>query len=66
MRAGAMVYTVDRMDISSMIMGAAVASVMWIGFVPWTRLRRLRELEAKFAALQSESGGAGEESTSTP
>ncbi|MGO2750709.1 MAG: hypothetical protein ACTIA6_11710 [Pseudoclavibacter sp.] len=54
------------MDISSMIMGAAVASVMWIGFVPWTRLRRLRELEAKYTALQAEAGGAGEESTSTP
>ncbi len=29
-----------------MIMGASIASVAWIGFYPWARLRRLRELEA--------------------
>lgn len=29
-----------------MIMGASIASVAWIGFFPWARLRRLRELEA--------------------
>lgn len=28
-----------------MIMGAAIASVMWIAFVPWSRLRRLGELD---------------------
>lgn len=54
------------MDISSMIMGAAVASVMWIGFVPWTRLKRLRELEARYAAGKSEGEGAGEGPTPAP
>ncbi|WP_181062642.1 hypothetical protein [Pseudoclavibacter sp. RFBG4] len=54
------------MDISSMIMGAAVASVMWIGFVPWTRLKRLRELEARCAAGQPGPGGAGEGPTPAP
>ena len=47
------------MDISSMIMGAAIASVMWIGFVPWARLKRLPELEAQAA------GDAGEEPRSS-
>lgn len=28
-----------------MIMGGSIASVMWIAFVPWSKLRRLRELE---------------------
>ena len=63
-----------------MNMGAVVASVTWIGFVPWTRLRRQRELEAQVqvqaqpqaqpqaqqVAGRSEAGGAGEEPTSTP
>lgn len=35
------------MDISSMIMGGAIASVMWIVFVPWSKLRRLRELDER-------------------
>lgn len=28
-----------------MIMGGAIASIMWIAFVPWAKLRRLRELD---------------------
>ena len=28
-----------------MIMGGSIASIMWIGFYPWGKLRRLRELE---------------------
>ncbi|WP_181028508.1 hypothetical protein [Pseudoclavibacter sp. RFBA6] len=44
------------MDISSMIMGAAIASVMWIGFVPWARLKRLRELEAQAATRDAGEG----------
>jgi hypothetical protein len=31
------------MDLPSMIMGAAIASVAWIVFVPWSRLKELRE-----------------------
>jgi hypothetical protein len=38
------------MDTSSMIMGAAIASVAWVGFYPWSKLKRLRELEAAIAA----------------
>ncbi len=57
-----------------MNMGAVVASVTWIGFVPWTRLGRLRELEAQVhpaggrvvRGQGSGGGGAGEEPTSTP
>ena len=30
---------------SSMIMGAAIASVAWICFVPWTKLKELRAQE---------------------
>jgi hypothetical protein len=33
------------MDMSSMIMGAAIASVAWICFVPWTKLKDLRAQE---------------------
>jgi hypothetical protein len=42
------------MDTASMIMGAAIASVAWIGFYPWAKLRRLRELEAERAATTPE------------
>jgi len=31
------------MDLSSMIMGAAIASVVWVVLVPWSRLKELRE-----------------------
>ncbi|WP_271985819.1 hypothetical protein [Pseudoclavibacter terrae] len=44
------------MDISSMIMGAAIASVMWIGFVPWARLKRLREHETQAVARDAGEG----------
>ncbi|MDF2920671.1 MAG: tRNA-dihydrouridine synthase [Microbacterium sp.] len=30
-----------------MIMGASIASVAWIAFVPWSKLRRLKELDAE-------------------
>jgi hypothetical protein len=33
------------MDIASMIMGASIASIAWIAFVPWSKLRLLREAE---------------------
>ena len=33
------------MDTSSMIMGAAIASVAWIGFYPWAKLKKLRAFE---------------------
>ncbi|MEV7826708.1 hypothetical protein [Microbacterium enclense] len=38
------------MDTSSMIMGASIASVAWIAFYPWAKLRRLREIEARSAS----------------
>lgn len=28
-----------------MIMGAAIASVAWIGFYPWAKLKKLRAFE---------------------
>lgn len=33
------------MDISSMIMGGSIASIAWIAFFPWAKLKRLKELE---------------------
>lgn len=30
-----------------MIMGGAIASVMWIALVPWSKLRRLDELDRR-------------------
>jgi hypothetical protein len=30
------------MDVPSMIMGGAIASVVWIVLVPWSRLKDLR------------------------
>ncbi|GEM_PF-3241959 len=39
--------TVAVMDIASMIMGGSIASVMWIAFYPWAKLRRLRDLESE-------------------
>ncbi len=35
------------MDVTSMIMGAAIASVAWIAIYPWGKLKRLRELEER-------------------
>lgn len=29
-----------------MLMGASIASVAWIAFYPWTKLKRLQQLEA--------------------
>jgi hypothetical protein len=43
------------MDISSMIMGAAIASVAWIAFYPWAQMRRLREIDAKNVAEDGEA-----------
>ena len=39
--------TVAVMDIASMIMGGSIASIMWIAFYPWAKLRRLRDLESE-------------------
>lgn len=33
-----------------MIMGASIASVAWIAFHPWAKLRRLREIESQSAS----------------
>lgn len=30
-----------------MIMGGSIASVAWIAFYPWAKLKRLRELESR-------------------
>ncbi|WP_267237825.1 hypothetical protein [Microcella flavibacter] len=35
------------MDTVSLLMGAVIASIVWICFVPWTKLARLRELDAE-------------------
>jgi hypothetical protein len=35
------------MDIASMIMGGAIASVGWIALTPWTKLKRLKELDER-------------------
>lgn len=32
-----------------MIMGASIASVMWVAFVPWSKFRRLSELDRRDA-----------------
>jgi hypothetical protein len=34
------------MDITSMLMGASIASIAWVGFYPWEKLKRLRAMEA--------------------
>jgi hypothetical protein len=49
------VGSVDPMDIPSMIMGAAIASIVWIAFWPWAELKRLRAL----AAAQETDAGPG-------
>ncbi|MFT2752427.1 hypothetical protein [Clavibacter sp. Sh2088] len=33
------------MDMSSMIMGASIASVAWVGLYPWAKLKKLRAME---------------------
>ncbi|WP_445444855.1 hypothetical protein [Clavibacter sp. km3a] len=43
------------MDISSMIMGASIASVAWVGCYPWAKLRKLRAMEAAEAAREGEA-----------
>lgn len=35
------------MDIASIIMGASIASIAWIAFYPWSKMKRLRELDEK-------------------
>ena len=45
--AARLTRTVAVMDIASMIMGGSIASVMWIAFYPWAKLRRLRDLESE-------------------
>lgn len=32
-----------------MLMGASIASIVWIAFVPWTKVKRLKELDEKSA-----------------
>jgi hypothetical protein len=29
-----------------MLMGASIASIAWVGFYPWEKLKRLRAMEA--------------------
>ena len=38
------------MDIASMIMGGSIASIAWIAFYPWAKLKRLQQLEADAAS----------------
>ncbi|WP_183418666.1 hypothetical protein [Microbacterium proteolyticum] len=47
--------SLDTMDISSMIMGASIASIAWIAFYPWAQLRRLRAIDARNAAPDATS-----------
>jgi hypothetical protein len=47
--------SVEAMDISSMIMGASIASVAWVGCYPWAKLRKLRAMEAAEAAREGEA-----------
>lgn len=48
--------SVEAMDVSSMIMGASIASVAWIAFSPWAQMRRLREIRAQNTAGTGEDG----------
>jgi hypothetical protein len=43
------------MDIASMIMGASIASIAWIAFYPWAKMKRLREIDAARGAADPES-----------
>lgn len=38
--------SVEGMDIASMIMGGSIASIAWIAFTPWAKLKRLKQFEA--------------------
>lgn len=38
-----------------MIMGASIASVAWIAFSPWAKLKRLQQLEADAATGPEQS-----------
>lgn len=49
-------HSVEDMDVSSMIMGGAIASIAWIAFYPWAQMRRLREIDAQAAAEAGEAG----------
>ncbi|WP_281167424.1 hypothetical protein [Microbacterium gubbeenense] len=33
------------MDTASMIMGASIASIVWLAVYPWGKLERLKQLE---------------------
>jgi hypothetical protein len=35
------------MDTVSLLMGAVIASIVWICLVPWSKFARLRELDAQ-------------------
>ncbi|WP_269747802.1 hypothetical protein [Agromyces laixinhei] len=35
------------MNTVSMLMGASIASVAWIAIVPWSKLKRLKELDER-------------------
>ncbi|WAB81412.1 hypothetical protein OVN18_12895 [Microcella daejeonensis] len=35
------------MDTVSLLMGAVIASIVWICVVPWSKLARLREFDAQ-------------------
>ncbi|WP_344818572.1 hypothetical protein [Microbacterium soli] len=41
------------MDISSLIMGASIASIVWIACYPWSKLRRLKQLEEESRGAES-------------
>lgn len=49
-------HNVEIMDVSSVIMGASIASVAWIAFSPWAQMRRLREIDAQNTAGTGDDG----------
>lgn len=42
------------MDTSSMIMGASIASIVWLSIYPWAKLERLKKLEARDGGTASQ------------
>ena len=44
------------MDIASLLMGASIASIAWIAVVPWSKLKRLQELDNAAAARPNGAG----------